>query len=57
MNTILTRKAVAELLGVSGQTVDNYRKQGLLPAVRYGGKGLWRYKLLDVLRFKEGKQL
>lgn len=55
MTSELTRKAVAKILGVTGQTVDNYRNKGLLPGFRYGEKGRWRYKLIDVIRFKEGK--
>lgn len=56
MKTALTRKEVAAMLGVSGQSVDNYRNKGLLPGFRYGDKGRWRYKLIDVIRFKEGTQ-
>lgn len=56
MKTKLTRKEVAKMLEVSAQTVDNYRKKGILPAIRYGDRGSWRYQLLDVIRFREGKQ-
>lgn len=50
----LSRKQVAEILGVSPQTVDIYRQKRLLSAIRYGIKGRWRYKLKDVLRLKTG---
>jgi DNA-binding transcriptional MerR regulator len=50
----LTRSEAAKMLGVTGQTVDNYRKRGLLEPYRFGEKGRWRYKMIDVIRFKEG---
>lgn len=51
----LTTKQVSEMLGVSKQTVDNYRKKGFLFGFRYTPKGKWLYKIDNILRFKEGQ--
>ena len=45
MQRLLTKKEVAELLGVSQRTVDRYRQQGLEIV---GGVGNPRFALRDV---------
>ena len=52
---VLTRKKVADILGINGQTVDEYRKKGILFAFRYTENGRWRYKLEDVLQLRDKK--
>lgn len=51
----LRRKDVALLLGVSRQTVDNYRKKGYLHPQQYIADGICRYDLKEVLAFKAGR--
>lgn len=50
----LSTKQAAELLGVSEQTIDNYRKKGVLHAVRYTARGRWKYYIADIIRLRDG---
>ena len=49
----LKRSEVAKILGVSGQTVDTYRKKGLLEATQYLPGGRHRYALSNVMALKK----
>lgn len=50
----LSTKEAAKLLGVSDQTIDNYRKKGILHGVRYTTRGRWKYYLEDVVILRDG---
>lgn len=52
---LIQRKAAAAILGVSGQTVDNYRKRGYLHAIQYMDKGVYRYDREEVMLFAAGR--
>lgn len=44
----MTIQEVTELLGVTRQTLHNWRKQGLLPAYRFGMGRAVRFKRSDI---------
>lgn len=44
----MTTQEVTELLGVTRQTLYNWRKQGTLPAYRFGTSFAVRYKRSDI---------
>ena len=44
--SILTRKEVSEILGISLPTLDSYKKQGLIKAFQLGNKV--RFRISDV---------
>jgi excisionase family DNA binding protein len=48
-NALLTTAKVADLLGLSKQTVISYAEQGRLPASFFGRK--WRFREQDVDAF------
>jgi excisionase family DNA binding protein len=50
---LLTRKQLAEHLGVSTRTVDRWRRAGLLREFRQGG--VVRFRPEDVQAFLEGR--
>ena len=50
----LSTKEAAKLLKVSEQTIDNYRKKGVLHGVRYTTRGRWKYYLADLIRLRDG---
>jgi|WetSurMetagenome_2_1015567.scaffolds.fasta_scaffold632584_2 excisionase family DNA binding protein len=52
---LLTLEQVAEYLGVCDRTLSNYRKQGMLRAVRYQGKV--RIDERDLAAFINGHKL
>lgn len=52
----LTTTRAAKILGVSNQTINNYRKRGILPGFQYIQRGRWLFKFDDVIRFKEGRE-
>ncbi len=52
----IKRKEVAQILGISGQQVDNYRKKGLLHTVQYIKNGMFHYKKVEVLALRDGKK-
>jgi excisionase family DNA binding protein len=43
---LMTKTAVAQMLGVSKRTLDRMRREGLLPSVRL--RGCVRFELQDV---------
>lgn len=55
MTMYLTKTQAAKILGVSRQTIENYRKKGVLVGFQYIDKGKWWFMLADILKFKEGK--
>ncbi len=52
----LKRNQVAKILGVSGQTVDKYRKQGYLTPMQYVEGGMHRYDPDEVRALMEGRK-
>jgi len=48
-NALLTTGKVADLLGLSRQTVISYAEQGRIPASFFGRK--WRFREADVDQF------
>jgi len=50
-NSLLTKSEAARFLGVSTRTIDNYRKQGLIEAIRIGGKVI-RFKVEELESFQ-----
>lgn len=55
MKEKVTTTQAAKLLGVSDQTIDNYRKKGVLRGMRYTPHGRWKFYLADVLRLRDGE--
>lgn len=51
----LSRKEVAERLGVSSRTIDRYREHGLLKGYSYGPK-IIRFLESEILAFQQGLQ-
>jgi len=49
---MITKKAVAELLGVHIQTVNSYTRRGLLRPVKFTKRAV-RYSEADVLHFQQ----
>ncbi len=47
---LLTRAEVAIELGVSKPTVDRYRREGFLPAIRLAGRPRWRLSVVEALK-------
>jgi hypothetical protein len=52
---LIQRQEVAEILGISGQQVDRYRKEHLITSVQYKTRGVHRYNKAAILAFKNGK--
>lgn len=50
----VSTKEAAKFLSVSEQTIDNYRKKGILHGVRYTARGRWKFYLSDLLRLRDG---
>lgn len=48
----MTMREVTELLGVTRQTLLNWRKQGILPAYRFGAGRTVHYKRSDIEEFR-----
>jgi excisionase family DNA binding protein len=51
LDQLVTRAEAATLLGVHVNTVDNYRRLGLLPTVKV--RGLVRLRQQDIVEFVE----
>ena len=47
---LLTKRETSELLGVTERTIDNYRREGRLRAVKLG-KGAVRFDPVDLRNF------
>lgn len=45
---LVTRPEAIKILGVCQQSLINYEKEGLLPAIKIAGKRMVRYKLSDI---------
>lgn len=45
---LLTTRQVAERLGVEPDTVRHLAKTAVLPPIRFGERGLYRFRLADV---------
>ena len=54
MTGTVTTTEAARILDVSDQTIDNYRKKGILKAFRYHARGHWLFNLSDIEVFKKG---
>ncbi len=53
-NETVERRFAAQILGVTPQTVDRYRHQGLLKVVKMWDKGRYRYDRSEVERLARG---
>lgn len=49
----LTLKEVSDLLKVHENTLRNWDKNGILKAIRIGGRKIRRYKKEDIIKFME----
>jgi excisionase family DNA binding protein len=55
-SSLLTREDLAEYLGVSVVTVDDWRRQGIGPVRMVLGKNLVRYRLEDVEEWLQSRR-
>lgn len=53
---ILTLKQAAEVLNCHPNTLRQWDRKGILPAIRFGNRKDRRYKKEDILRLLDGKE-
>ncbi len=56
-NQLIGLSEVSRMLGVNRATVANWLRQGRLPALQYGERGIYRLRRSDVLSFIEQSRL
>ncbi len=56
-NPLIGLSEVSRMLGVNRATVANWLRQGRIPALQYGERGIYRLRREDVLSFIEQSRL
>ena len=56
-NQLIGLSEVSKMLGVNRATVANWLRQGRIPAIQYGERGIYRLRRDDVLSFIEQSRL
>jgi len=56
-NQLIGLTEVSRMLGVNRATVANWLRQGRIPALQYGERGIYRLRRDDVLSFIEQSRL
>lgn len=56
-NQLIGLSEVSRMLGVNRATVANWLRQGRIPALQYGERGIYRLRRADVLTFIEQSRL
>jgi excisionase family DNA binding protein len=52
----LTTEAAADYLQVHVETMRRWAREGLIPSVKLGNRGGFRFKLVDLDRFLESRR-